>query len=497
MMAAPIQLHPDQGPAPEEGPNLVEILPAPSAPLDVARVVLAELVQDGQTLLRRWRGGWWRWSGTHWAEAEPEAVRKYLYLRTERATYMAPVKGGELERKPWAPSKGKIDQLADALAAPTLLPADVEAPSWLDTGEPGAGIVACRNGLVDVLTQELHPPTPRYFCTSSVPFDYDRRAAAPKAWLAFLRTLWPDAEDGSVAQEIDALQEWFGYVLSGRMDLQKILLVVGPPRSGKSTIARVLQGLMGKSNVAHPTLASLATNFGLAPLLGRPLAIVGDARLQAQGQETVVERLLSISGEDSLTVDRKNRDAWHGRIPSRLMVVSNELPRFGDASGAIAARFVVLTLQETFLGREDIGLGARLDAELPGILRWALDGIGRLHRRGRFTEPAASVEAVQALADLVSPVSAFVREVCTTGPEESAEVAALYRQYSAWCEENGRGTSSVQKLSSDLRSILPTLAVYRPKVDGRAGPRRYRGLGISAEWMTRPRETDPDDWRRS
>lgn len=497
-MAAPIhQLFPDAGPPPEEAPNPVEILPAPTSPLDVARVLLAELRQDGQTLLRRWRGGWWRWCGTHWAEAETEAVRKWLYLRTETAHYMGPVKGGqgELEPKPWAPNKGKIDQLMDAITAPTLLDGDVEAPSWLDTGAPGAGIVACRNGLVDVITQELHEPTPRYFGTTAVPFDYDAQAPAPEAWLGFLRSIWPQT-DGQDADELLALQEWFGYVLSGRMDLQKILLVVGPPRSGKSTIARVLQGLMGKANVAHPTLASLATNFGLAPLLGRPLAIVGDARLQAQGQETVVERLLSISGEDSLTVDRKNRDAWHGRIPARLMVVSNELPRFGDASGAIAARFVVLTLRESFLGREDIGLGARLDAELPGILRWGLDGMARLHAAGRFTAPRASVEAVQALADLVSPISAFVREACTTGADETAQVATLYREYAAWCDENGRGTSSVQKLSSDLRTILPTLSVYRPKVDGRALPRHYRGLGISAEWLARPREPADDGWRR-
>jgi putative DNA primase/helicase len=55
--------------------------------------------------------------------------------------------------------------------------------------------------------------------------------------------------------------------LSGDTSLQKLLMVVGPKRSGKGTIGRVLTGLLGVHNTAAPTLASLTTNFGLAPLI--------------------------------------------------------------------------------------------------------------------------------------------------------------------------------------------------------------------------------------
>ena len=63
----------------------------------------------------------------------------------------------------------------------------------------------------------------------------------------FLRQLWPDDEES-----IAALQEFFAYVLSGRTDLHKIMLLIGPTRSGKGTIARVLAALLGKGNVAGP-----------------------------------------------------------------------------------------------------------------------------------------------------------------------------------------------------------------------------------------------------
>src|SRR6185436_21188349 len=75
--------------------------------------------------------------------------------------------------------------------------------------------------------------------------------------------------------------------------------------------------------------------------------------LRPQGQPDRGERLLSISGEDTLTVNRKYRDQWTGKLPSRLHVISNELPRLGDASTAVVGRIILLLLTRSWLGKED------------------------------------------------------------------------------------------------------------------------------------------------
>jgi putative DNA primase/helicase len=72
------------------------------------------------------------------------------------------------------------------------------------------------------------------------------------------------------------------------------------------------------NNVAGPTLSSLSGDFGLAPLLGKSLAVVSDARLSGRNSSVVVERLLAISGEDTITVNRKYREQWTGKLPSRF-----------------------------------------------------------------------------------------------------------------------------------------------------------------------------------
>jgi putative DNA primase/helicase len=298
-----------------------DLLPPPSDPMAVARVILAELMTDGQHLIRRWRGQWMRYAGPHWVEDEDGAVRKWIYTRLEHARYEKwNPRTEQIDILPWNPNRAKVADLLDALAAIVLLPETTNPPTMLDSGLPAGQYVACANGLLDVRDQQLHPSTPCYFGMVAVPFDYDPSVGAPVEWLRFLRTLWPPANGAEAeTEEITTLQEWIGYVLSGRTDLQKILLMVGPRRSGKGTIGRIVAALVGAGNVAGPTLASLTTNFGLQPLLGRSLAIVGDARVGKDGQNQVVERLLSISGEDMITVDRKHREAWSGKIPARFM----------------------------------------------------------------------------------------------------------------------------------------------------------------------------------
>ncbi|MBQ0877467.1 NTP-binding protein [Streptomyces sp. RT42] len=429
-------MSPDYEPPPAETQAEAPHLPAPTHPMAVARALLPAWQAHGMPSLRYWRGQWMRWRGPHWDEEDAAAMRADLYPRLEYATYTTTDRNGQEKTAEWAPTSAKVANLMEALAAIVHLPGDVEPPTWLaapDREGERRTIVACRNGLLDVTTRALHPLTPAYFNRVSVPFDHDPDAPAPARWLGFLRSVWPDDPEA-----IDALQEWFGYVLSGRTDLHKMLLIVGPMRSGKGTIARTLTALVGKRNMSGPTMSSLATNFGLADLVGKSLAVVADARLPRQGTETIVERLLTITGEDAVTVDRKHKEPWSGRLPARFMLLSNELPAFRDSSGAIVSRLLILTMTISNLGREDTTLDRDLSRELPGILNWALDGLDRLTRRGRLVEPASSTEAVALLNASTSPIRAFLADWCHLDPEASTPKDELYEAWRDWCRTEGR-----------------------------------------------------------
>jgi CHC2 zinc finger/D5 N terminal like len=192
------------------------LLPPPSRPMAVARIFARECLHGGVLTLRYWRGGWWMWRKTHWAEVDDGAVRSILYRYTENALYLEGI-----APRPWAPNKRKIGDLIDALTGICLLPNEIDQPSWLsDEAAIDGTIVSVKNGLLDVRSRCLVQHTPSYFNQTSVPFEYDPKAPQPRRWLDFLAELWAGEPDA-----IDVLGEWFGYVISGRTDLHKILLM--------------------------------------------------------------------------------------------------------------------------------------------------------------------------------------------------------------------------------------------------------------------------------
>jgi putative DNA primase/helicase len=468
----PCEAHPS-APAEPAGPSVVD---PPGEPLPNARrYVDATFHHEIHTRLVHHGGGFFAWNGTCWPELEDAALRTGLYRFFEDATYLHVTKTGE-EHRPFAPNRYKIGDLLDALRAVVHVDGHLTAPAWLndDGPVPADEVVACDNGLIHVPTRTLLELTPSFYVHHAVPFGFDPDAPAPSRWLTFLNELWPDDRES-----IDTLQEIFGLLASGDTRMQKIFLLVGPKRGGKGTIARVLKAMIGAHHVAGPTLSGLATNFGLSPLIGKPVAIVSDARIRSGGTDIVTERLLSISGEDTLTIDRKFRDPWTGQLPTRFVILSNELPRLTDTSGALASRFVVLTLTRSFYGRENPDLTAELLAELPSIFNWSLDGLERLRARGRFSVPQSSKDAIRELEDLGSPVGAFLRDECIRGPEVSTPVDAIYAAWKAWCQDHGRDHPGTQQtFGRDLRAAVPGLKVTQPRgPDGRQH-RHYQGIRV-------------------
>jgi putative DNA primase/helicase len=441
----------------------------PGQPMPNVRRFLAD--QYGHpdcTLLVQQGGQFYGYDGRSWPPIEDPLLRSQLYRFFEPRWF-----ADDKERpKPFAPTMRKIADHADALAALTVISTQTPTPSWFGTGTvPGSELISCENGLIHWPTRKLLPHSPKFYVHHAVPFAFDSTAPQPKRWLAFLNQLW-----GSDQDSIDCLQETFGYLLSGDTGQQKMFLMVGPKRGGKGTIARVLTRLLGKHNVAGPTLSSLGTNFGLQDLIAKPIAIVSDARLGTKSDHALVtERLLSISGEDLQNVDRKFMAPWSGQLPTRFVIFTNELPRLSDSSGALASRFIVLMLTNSFYGNENPRLTDELCEELPSIFNWALDGLARLRARGRFKPPATSREAIQALEDLASPVGAFLRDRCSVGPECSVEIATMYATYRTWCEDTGRHAVNQQLFGRDLRAVRPEVQVRQLGEDRR---RHYVGIRI-------------------
>jgi len=466
-----------------------EPLPPLYQPDEVARCFLAE-----NNRIIYWRGVFHLYTGTHYRVlAEAELGARLAAFITDVGWWTRPARMvGDGMYEEGAVPHSDYDNLMVVLVKVVpktceireitlqikidYLPDATDARVWMsdEPRPPAAELVACRNGLLHLPTGAMHEHSDEFFSLNAVEFDHDPSAPAPIEWLRFIGQIF----EGD-AEAIDTLQELFGYFLLPDTRQQKIGLIVGPKRSGKGTIGRVLTALLGRSNICGPTLGSLCTNFGLWPLLDKPLASISDARLSGRAdQAVVVERLLSISGEDTITVDRKHLAPWTGTLPTRFLILTNELPRLADASGALAGRFIVLCLTRWWYGREAMRLTDRLLGELPGVFNWAIEGWRRLNSRGHFVQPESSCEAMSQLEDLGSPIAAFLRERCVVGPDEAVETGELFAAWQAFCHESGRvSAGTIQSFGRDLRAALPGLRTTQPRTTG-GRMRFYEGVGL-------------------
>jgi putative DNA primase/helicase len=194
-----------------------------------------------------------------------------------------------------------------------------------------------------------------------------------------------------------------------------------------------------------------------------------------------------------LTVDRKYREPWTGTLPTRIVILSNELPKFSDSSGALASRFVLLILSESFYDREDPQLTSKLLGEAPAIFNWALVGLDRLLERGHFAQPESARDALRHLEDLSSPVGAFVRDRCEVGPAYEADKDEIYAAWKAWCVLEGADKPGTKEVfTRDLRAAVPGLRPRRPR-DG--DDRRHTFQGIRLRKQRSGPLTTPDQSR--
>jgi P4 family phage/plasmid primase-like protien len=466
--------------------------------------------EDGLTLVHH-QGELYRWNGSAYQlyrDAEPDlvgdiedefnrlnasAVEKFL--KKLRAKGVEEPPDDDDLPKALKVTSGIVRNTLQALKSETCLSWDESAPCWLgddDSRPDPLEVLPTRGGLVDLTTRKVMAPTPRFFSPFNLDYDFVPDAPPPARWTRFLAELFPGDEEA-----VRELQKWFGYVLTPRTDQHKILLMVGPPRSGKGTISRVLTRLIGAHNIINPTLASMTTNFGLQAFLGKFVAIIGDARVSgsASDKSIVIERLLNISGEDDITIDRKYKDQLTTKLKTRLMIFSNEPPNFREASTALVNRMTPFRLTESWLGREDLTLAETLYAELPGILNWAIRGRELLKEDGRLNVPSSGRALFDELKELTSPVMGFVDECCDLLPADTrdstdlTQIRDLYHAFVEWCRETGHESGSDNIFGRNLNAAYPTLKVERPRARAEAGemevgegnsrPRRYRGIQLN------------------
>lgn len=470
----------DTEPVPEN--MLPALLPPPEKPYRVARA-LTKLLPGvaGQPRWRWHQGDPYEWMGSRWGQVPLRSVETLLAAFLDRCSYEKKAKGATLT-VPWPVTPKTLGDVIKSLSV-------LNNVEELENGAPGE--LLCRNGILDLRTGELTEHSPARFNTMALDVDYDPDADCPE-WDK-LTSVWFGGDPIAEACH----HYWMFYVLSGRTDLQKAYLLYGPPRSGKGTMAHVLERLVGSDLSTATQLDMLGTQFGKTALLGKAHCLVGDAGSLSKGRAgAVVETLKGIIGNDTQVVPRKYRDDWVGTIDARFTILTNTELQLPDSSAAIITRLVVNETVESFVGREDPTLlEKKLLPELSGILNRVLEHVIPDDEVGwQFPETIASVETRKNMRAAGAPVETFLEEhlEVTGEPEDWVLVSELRDAYNDWAVDNADGEYlSPVRFGMALRSVRRSLRAHSRWLDGVA-QRVYEGVQLKGAGPFEPVDDDED-----
>lgn len=397
------------------------------------------------------------WNGRCWEAAPDAELRRLIGIAMTSATMKT--SAGRI--------KGTLEVMQDQL------------PRYGQV-DPASRWVFFENGVLDPLGDQVvdHAPEFRNSRVLSVPFDPAATCPAWNAWLADIFCTEPE--------RAQLLQEMIGWTLCREhLGIEKSMILIGPPRSGKGTIIRIIRALLGKGAGAF-TLPTLDDNKVLSGLRGQNVSIDSDTASPSRNNaRQIVGLFKAISSNEPVPVTLLyTQTPWQGSLNCKLLLAANSIPTMWDDSAATANRWVPLAFDRSFLDREDVGLADRLVQELPGIAVWAVQGLQRLIRNGRFTLPQSSRDELANMITSGSPIEHYVNDRLVVAKNQRVSDADLWRDYSKWYLEEGLEQMKRKDFLKALEDALRGRGVKR-KGSLRIGDMPLRGFeGVSVATTT-------------
>ncbi|WP_407540486.1 phage/plasmid primase, P4 family [Deinococcus radiomollis] len=298
-----------------------------------------------------------------------------------------------------------------------------------------------RTGILDLTDRTLTEHTPEYFSTIQSAAAYRPEAVAHE-WLSFLREAVPEEADRLL------LQQFAGLCLTGDTSPQRALLLVGDGGTGKSTFVRVLQAVLGNLATSSALENIKDGSFLVGGLVGKRLCVVSE--LQRNVDWLPFKR---ITGEDSISVDVKNKTPFTVKLDLKLIILSNVMPFLGDdtSNTSLMRRFLPVAFNVK-PAIPDPTLEARLTQhdELPGILNWMLEGLEILKSNGMRFPASDGASLAREIVEESNRVISFLREECTYSPGVQLGFSDLYTAYRKWCGETGHKPLSSTSFTKQL-----------------------------------------------
>ena len=293
-------------------------------------------------------------------------------------------------------------------------------------------LIAFRNGIYDLKTDQLIDYSPNYVITNRIPWDYN-----PKAYHDLLdKTL-----DRLSCHDKDVranLEESVGYMFFRRNELGKAFMLTGDGSNGKSTWLNLLKYLIGETNYSVLDLKKLGDRFSTVMLFGK-MANIGDD-ISSEYIADVAEFRKIVTGE-TVDAEQKGQPKFQFAPYAKLFFSSNSIPRMGKGKdfNAIKRRLIIIPFNAKFSKSDPdfvpyISDKLQTQEAMEYLIQLGIRGLKRVLENNAFTESAVSKKELEAYEELTNPLMGFIKDNKDSIENESTK--DVYMRYEIYCDEN-------------------------------------------------------------
>lgn len=415
-------------------------------------------------------GGWHVWDGKVWVKDETHQIINLARDTIETFYSMAGGMGDGSKTQKLFFQHIKLSGNENKIRAMVNLARSHQQVSVVsETFDADAYLLNCRNGVFDLRNNRFLAHSPDLLLSKICNAPYDKDAQCPR-WSEFLLTVFLHNYE-----LIDFVQKVVGYALTGDVSMQMFFILHGNGANGKSTFVETIYKMLGSYAVITPTTTLTVKRDGEIPndvarLKGARFVISSELERSKTLDEALVKRFTS---DEPITARFLRKEFFEFRPTAKIFLSSNYKPTIKGTDDGIWRRIKLIPFEHKFTGDKKIEKYAEkfLYPELPGILRWAIEGYQRLQQEG-LKEPDIVRYATNEYKSSEDVIAGFLDEFCVMEPYCKALVLDLYDHF------RERSEHFIRK--KDFNDYLQKRGFTREK--GTAGPFKGRwtwyGIGL-------------------
>ncbi|USY31717.1 phage/plasmid primase, P4 family [Bacillus velezensis] len=379
---------------------------------------------------------WLIWNGKMWEEDSKRQIEA-LTAQTLRAIYGEAKATEDGYRKKqlndWAKKcerrNIRMNTILDTRPMVAVRKQDLDSHKYLFN---------CENGVIDLKTGELLPHDRDFLFTKISSVAYQKDADCPN-WKAFLESIFIDEQGQPNYEIINFMQKAIGYSLTGDTTEQVMFFLFGNGRNGKSTFINTVQQLLGdygrqtNSDTFIKKKNDSSINNDIARLDGARFVSAVESEEGQQLSESLVKQ---ITGGEKMSARFLRQEYFEFTPEFKVFFTTNHKPIVKGSDEGIWRRIRLVPFTVTIPKEKvDKKLPQKLAAEMPGILRWAVEGCLKWQKEG-LKEPEVIRKATEGYREDMDILGPYMSERCVVHPSAKIEAKELYKDYKNWCYEN-------------------------------------------------------------